>query len=580
MAAALARDVVVPERKIIALYVRVSTGHQVDKDSLPFQKKELRAYCKHILHCNMDDVEVFEDAGRSGKNTNRPAYERMMKKIRAGLVSHVIVYKIDRISRNLVDFSLMYDDFKYNRVTFISLNEQFDTSSAIGEAVLKIILVFAELERKLTSERVTDIMINRAFEGLWNGARVPYGWDWDDEAKCPKHSETEAVFARLMYDMYEETHSSCKIRDYNNTHDIPTKRGGEWTSKTVADFIRNPMNKGDYRYNFRESARGRKKPKEEVVYVPGVFPPLVPPDQWERCNAIMDENAAKKRSAGFSHARTNTHIFAGLLVCTKCGGHFHAVKKDRRRANGFQPSLYACGNAHRKRTCGVCGASDVKIGPFVFNYIANMVRASNMRQKIKTPEELECLLLSGPVFAHLGGISSEGLNSAFMLLSGRPAAGGLSYAPDLLTVSNAAGDPSEVQALKQKLSRLQRALKRLKDAYLFDDDGMDEKEYLETKMAIDLERVQAENKLKDLSEATFSTDAGEMAFIKSASSFLLAHKIQSGDPIEYCEFAATIEDETLKDFVNLVLDHVVIDEGRVASITFRNGLEHTFLYRE
>ena len=73
----------------------------------------------------------------------------------------------------------MYDDFKYNNVTFISLNEQFDTSSAIGEAILKIILVFAELERKLTSERVTDVMIGRAQNGQWNGARVPYGWDWD-----------------------------------------------------------------------------------------------------------------------------------------------------------------------------------------------------------------------------------------------------------------------------------------------------------------------------------------------------------------------------------------------------------------
>lgn len=88
--------------------------------------------------------------------------------------------------------SVLYDDFKYNKVTFISLNEQFDTSSAIGEAILKIILVFAELERKLTSERVTDVMIGRAQSGLWNGARVPYGWDWDDEKKCPVHSKTES----------------------------------------------------------------------------------------------------------------------------------------------------------------------------------------------------------------------------------------------------------------------------------------------------------------------------------------------------------------------------------------------------
>ena len=112
------------DNKIVALYVRVSTGHQVDKCSLPFQKKELQSYCEHILHIPQERIEIFEDAGRSAKNTKRPAFERMMGKVRAGEVSHVIVYKIDRISRNLVDFSVMYDDFKYNKVTFISLNEQ------------------------------------------------------------------------------------------------------------------------------------------------------------------------------------------------------------------------------------------------------------------------------------------------------------------------------------------------------------------------------------------------------------------------------------------------------------------------
>ena len=147
------------ESRITALYVRVSTGYQIDKDSLPFQKKELKNYCLHVLHIPNEEIEIYEDAGKSGKNTDRPAFQRMMKKVKSGKVARVVVYKIDRISRNLVDFSLMYDDFKDNRTTFISLNEQFDTSSAIGEAVLKIILVFAELERKLTSERVTGVMI-------------------------------------------------------------------------------------------------------------------------------------------------------------------------------------------------------------------------------------------------------------------------------------------------------------------------------------------------------------------------------------------------------------------------------------
>lgn len=569
-----------PDNRIIALYVRVSTGYQVDKDSVPHQIKELKAYFIHVLHIPEDKLEVFVDAGKSGKNTDRPAFQRMMKKIRSGFVSYVGVYKIDRISRNLVDFSLMYDDFKKNRVTFISLNEQFDTSSAMGEAMLKIILVFAELERKMTSERVSDIMIGRAIDGQWNGARVPFGWDFDEESKFPKHSEVEAAFGRLMYNMYEETRSSCAVRDYNNSNNIPTKRGGEWTSKTVADFIRNPMNRGDYRYNYRESARGKKKPENEMVYLKGVFPPLVPPEQWDRCNAIMDENAAKKRAAGFSHKRIHVHVFSGLLVCADCGAYFQAVKRDKMRENGFAPSLYRCGNRYRKRSCNAAGCSDVKIGPFVFNYISGMVRASGMRSKIHSPEELEQLLLTGSCFSDVAGIASEGLNATFSLLSGRAPSGGSAYAPDLLTAPSGCADSNKIDELKQKLTRIDRALERLKKAFLFDDNSMGEKEYLETKLSLEMGRIEAENHMKDLSEVTFSTEAGEMAFIKSASAFLLAHQMQDDEYIVYNEFAATIDNDTLKSFLNLVIEKITIQNGRPISIIFKNGLEHKFLYRK
>ena len=88
----------------------------------------------------------------------------------------MLVWKLDRISRNLLDFAAMYDELKRLGVTFVSKNEQFDTSSAMGEAMLKIILVFAELERKMTAERVTAVMISRAGNGQWNGGRIPFGY--------------------------------------------------------------------------------------------------------------------------------------------------------------------------------------------------------------------------------------------------------------------------------------------------------------------------------------------------------------------------------------------------------------------
>ena len=186
----------------VAIYIRVSTTHQIDKDSLPMQRKDLIAYCELIL--GIEDYEIFEDAGYSGKNTDRPAFQEMMQKIRAGSFSHLLVWKIDRISRNLLDFAEMYEELQSLRVTFVSKNEQFDTSNAMGEAMLKIILVFAELERNMTSERVTATMISRANQGLWNGGRIPYGYSYDAETSVFSIIQDEADVCQLMKTDYFE----------------------------------------------------------------------------------------------------------------------------------------------------------------------------------------------------------------------------------------------------------------------------------------------------------------------------------------------------------------------------------------
>lgn len=157
--------------KKAAIYIRVSTHWQIDKDSLKVQRRELIAYAEMVL--GITDYAIFEDPGYSAKNTDRPDYQAMMDRIRTGEFTHLIVWKIDRISRNLLDFASMYEELKKLGVTFVSKNEQFDTSNAIGEAMLKIILVFAELERQMTSERVTAVMLSRANNGQWNGGKVP-----------------------------------------------------------------------------------------------------------------------------------------------------------------------------------------------------------------------------------------------------------------------------------------------------------------------------------------------------------------------------------------------------------------------
>ncbi len=205
-----------------AIYVRVSTHWQIDKDSLPVQREELINYCKYAL--NINSYEIFEDAGYSAKNTERPAYQRMISRLRAGEFSHIVVWKIDRISRNLSDFSHMYEETKRLGITFVSKNEQFDTSTAMGEAMLKIILVFAELERKVTSERVSSIMLSRANNGQWNGGRIAFGYDYDKETKTISINEKEAAVVRMIYEEYEREHSLIAVAKNLNEKGI---RGAE-----------------------------------------------------------------------------------------------------------------------------------------------------------------------------------------------------------------------------------------------------------------------------------------------------------------------------------------------------------------
>lgn len=564
------------DNRIVALYVRVSTGYQVDKDSLPFQKKELKAYCEHVLHIDKNRIEIFEDAGKSGKNTKRPAFERMMDKVKAGQVSHVVVYKIDRISRNLIDFSIMYNEFKYHRVAFISLNEQFDTSSAMGEAMLKIVLVFAEMERKLTSERVTDVMIGRAQSGLWNGARVPYGWDWDDEKKCPVHSKVEAKYVKQMYADYLNGGSSVSIAKSYNANKIPTKRGGEWTSKTIADVIRNPMNKGDYRYNYRESARGRKKPQEEVIYIKSIFEPLVSINDWEKANKLMDGRGLKMNSSGQTIMNKRCNVFTGLIFCGKCGERYNVRSKDCRQGSGFRPSSYACGKKSRKGTCDNQNISDVIIAPIMINYIAAMVDVSKHKRHIKTTKELEQMILKRISFSDIVGISEDSLKDTLDLLYGKN--GTQLWSANTVSQEDKSENKQKLTELQVKLEKTERAIERLKKAFLFDDDGIDEKEFLEMKSALEIDRVKIENEIKGMETESISVNVNQVEFIKTASQYLLMHELNKDEIINYKELAIADED-SIKNLFNSVLDHITVMDKRITEIVFKNGLTHKLLYK-
>lgn len=562
-------------QKKAALYVRVSTRYQVDKDSLPFQRKKLKEYCKFL---EIDKYVIFEDDGYSAKNTDRPHFQEMMSRIRTGEFSHVIVWKVDRVSRNLLDFAAMYQELKDHKVTFISMNEQFDTSTAIGEAMLKIILIFAELERNMTSERVTGIMLDRAEQGLWNGARMPVGYRWNEQTKFPEPDPEEVKIVQLIFDRYEEWRSSIKIARFLNNKNFKSKRGGEWTSRLIYDIIRNPFYIGTYRYNMRESGRGPLKPESEWIVRENNHPGIISKDQFDRCNKIMDENASR-RDTSEMRARKFVHTFSGHLVCSNCGSNMIACK-DHARTNGWRPSIYRCAKRSRMMTCDNSKTvNETYLGPFVFNYIANLARVQKNFTKITSTEKLESELLKGEAFETVSGIIPDSLNSTFQALLYSNLGNG-TYVPDIALLSkfDEVQDHNQIDLLNTEIEKSKNAITRLTDVYLYDPASMTKEEFAAKKKELIKKIEEMEHQLAELLDNSEDNDLTDLSFIKKASAFLVTQRIVSKSFIDYVQMAQELDNEILKNFVDQIVDRIVIKDGRIQSITFVNGLTHEFFY--
>lgn len=558
--------------KKAALYVRVSTSHQIDKDSLPFQRKELENYSKYIL--GIDDFVLFEDAGYSAKNTDRPDYQNMMTRIRNKEFSHLLVWKIDRISRNLKDFTEMYDELKDYGVTFISKNEQFDTSTAMGEAMLKIILVFAELERKLTAERVFSIMLSRAEKGLWNGATVPLGYDWSNEVKFPVVNEIEAKIVRYIYNLYEEMQSTTQVAYRLNNENTPTKRGGKWSAKTIGDILRNPFYIGTYRYNFKTSKTRRLKNENEWVIVENNHEGIIERPQYERVNALLADN--RKGCVCGQRENYHTHIFSRILSCGKCGANMIAGL-DRPRSDGYRPSRYTCSSIKFKDSLTNCSnfISDVVLLPFVLNYIANFVNLQNRVTVHYSLRDIEAILLRGNAFSDVAAIDKSGLEAtyfAFVRNFSDESYGGVAET----------SNPSvnmELDKLQKAKAKYEKALNRLEELYLFSEEAMSQKDFLFKKRDLMQQLTHVNEELTALrNQQTELPTITNLSFLSNANFFLI-NKHLDKRYIEYRELLEVVDKEIIKDFIQSVITKIAVVDKKVYSITFVNGITHQFAYK-
>jgi len=186
-----------------AIYTRVSTDQGLDQDfnSLDAQYDASEAYIRSQAHAGWTLLQgKYDDGGFSGGDTDRPALQRLLNDVQSGKVDVIVVYKVDRLTRSLADFAKLVELFDQHTVSFVSVTQQFNTTSSMGRLTLNVLLSFAQFEREVTSERIRDKIAASKRKGLWVGGMAPLGYDAKD--RKVKVNETEADRVRLIFRSY------------------------------------------------------------------------------------------------------------------------------------------------------------------------------------------------------------------------------------------------------------------------------------------------------------------------------------------------------------------------------------------
>ncbi len=280
--------------KKAAMYIRVSTeGQREEGYSIDAQKTMLEAFC---ISRQLEKREFYIDGGFSGSTIHRPEMERLIEDIRRGEISHVLVYKLDRLSRSQKDTLYLIEDiFNPAGVTFISMNENMDTSTPIGRAMLGIMSAFAQLERETIRERTRMGMKERVKSGYWpGGGKIPFGYDYSREQGILVPNE-DAETVKKVYELYLDGYSADKIAALLG---LPYPH-------LVTQILKRKTNAGYIVYNGTEYK--------------GKHMPIISLQMYEETEREMRRRQRQPVSSG-------GYLLTGLLVCGKCGAKMRYQK--------------------------------------------------------------------------------------------------------------------------------------------------------------------------------------------------------------------------------------------------------------
>ncbi|MFQ5647465.1 MAG: recombinase family protein, partial [bacterium] len=308
------------EGKACGLYLRVSTERQaqIKEGSLDTQLGTLKKFTEIKSTQGNEEwvvAEVYREEGKSGKNINRPEYQRMLQDIKRGKLNVLLCTKIDRVHRSLMDFYHLHELLEKHNVDFVSLNENWDTSTPMGRFGLKLTLAVAELEREQTSQRTRDKMQWRAEEGLWNGGQV-MGYDIDPDNKgILKVNPAEARIVKEIFETYLKLHSFRQTAQAINAKGYRSKayqsrRGHthgnkKFTKSALIHILTNPVYIG-------------KITHLDKIY-PGKHQPIIDETLWKAVSEYIAANRVVKAKP--RKQKSHCFLLEGLVRCGRCGAY-------------------------------------------------------------------------------------------------------------------------------------------------------------------------------------------------------------------------------------------------------------------
>jgi site-specific DNA recombinase len=289
-----------------AIYTRKSTDHGLEQDfnSLDAQYDASQAYIRSQAHAGWTLLRTkYDDGGFSGGNTDRPALQRLLEDVRASNIDVIVVYKVDRLTRSLADFAKLVELFDRHSVSFVSVTQQFNTTTSMGRLTLNVLLSFAQFEREVTSERIRDKIAASKRKGLWVGGMVPLGYDAKDRKITVNAVEAERV--RTIFESYLKLGSLnlvmadlrqrgvvTKVRTLKNGHRVG---GIPFTRGPLAHLLRNRFYVGEVDF------------KGEILK--GEQPPILDKKLFDAVQAKLSDQATNHNSTRFN----SEALLAGLI---------------------------------------------------------------------------------------------------------------------------------------------------------------------------------------------------------------------------------------------------------------------------